>query len=97
MIIGFQHKRIGTYSCGIKFGLKDPDNTPYFEIFCFKLINIPSRMAFDKHRDIKGIWYIFWYQRAMKVHTKSVPIARKGFRTRARLLTGIARGTFRMW
>lgn len=99
ILIGKKPKQIGEIGAGIQFALRtynDPQWSPRFEIWAYKLINLPESGALDKKRDIKGMWRIFWWQPRITMQ-KEQKIERKGFRPRKIQLPVTFVGKFRSW
>jgi len=100
MIIGKKTHNRHEWCAGIEFGLTAPDRRdtiPRLEIWCYKIIKYPPRgEAFNKKRDIKGFWRIFWWEPEITATTRRV-VERKGWRPIEVTYPIKIRGKIRTW
>lgn len=101
MIFGFKGKSVGKWSFGIEFGTRlapvlPEKRTPFFEVFCFKLLGIPTAGGFKKERDIMGFWKILWWQPS-EVKQVDKLHRRKGFREKIVKIPVKIKGRLRLW
>ena len=84
MIIGKKQHNRHRWGAGVEFGLRNlKTNTirPRFEIWCYKILKYPPQgQTFDKSKDLKGFWFIFWLEKHATTVTSIV--RKKGFRDR---------------